>query len=347
MASDDNSKRFQKNAAVKLADVARSAGVSTATVSRALSRPQKVRPALLARVREAVDTLGYVPHGAARALASHRSHTIGAVIPTLDNAIFASGVEALQQRLSEDGYPLLLASSEYDFEREILHVEKLVERGIDGLMLVGRDHHPRLAGLLTAKDVVFVNAWVYDADAGYPCVGFDNRRTAGRTADFLTDMGHRRIAMISGPTAGNDRARDRGAGVRDALARRGLSLPAARLVERPFDVAEGRQALRLLMGGTEPPSAVVCGNDVLAFGALFEARAMGIEVPAELSIVGFDDLPMARHVEPPLTTMQVPAAEMGRRAAEYLLARLAGTPAASVELEVNLIVRATTAPPMV
>ena len=346
MISHEGRKRLHRNGRVKLTDVARHAAVSTATVSRALSRPDKVRPEMLERVRASVRALGYVPDGAARALASRRSNTIGAVIPTLDNAIFARGVEALQQRLSEAGYPLLLASSEYDFDREMMHVGKLIERGIDGLVLIGHDHHPRLYHLLASKEIPYVNAWVHEADSGHPCVGFDNRGAAARIASYLMDMGHRRIAMIAGLGAGNDRARARIAGVGQALASRGLVLAAGGLAECRYDIAEGRQALRRLLARPVVPTAVICGNDVLAFAALFEARALGIAVPGALSIVGFDDLELARHVEPPLTTMQVPSTEMGRRAAEYLLARIAGEAALSVELEVNLIVRGTTAPPL-
>ena len=345
MTSHEGRKRLQRNGRVKLADVARHAGVSTATVSRTLSRPDKVRPEMRERVRASVRALGYVPDGAARALASRRSNTIGAVIPTLDNAIFARGVEALQQRLSEAGYPLLLASSEYDFEREMMHVEKLVERGIDGLMLIGQDRHPRLYDLLAFKDIPYVNAWIYEAGGIHPSIGFDNHRAAAHIASYLMDIGHRRIAMVAGVGATNDRARARVAGAGQALAGRGLVLGGRDLAESRYDIAEGRLALRRLMDQPVPPTAVICGNDVLAFAALFEARALGIAVPEALSIVGFDDLELARHVEPPLTTMQVPSTEMGRRAAEYLLARIAGEAAASVELEVDLIVRGTTAPP--
>jgi LacI family transcriptional regulator len=331
---------------VRLVDVALRAGVSTATVSRALNDPRRVRPVLAERVRAAIAELGYVPHGAARALASQRSHTIGAVIPTLENAIFAQGIGALQHRLSEDGYTLLLATSQYDLERELIDVQKLIERGIDGLMLIGEAHDKRLYDLLAAKRLPYVNTWVYSADSAHPCVGFRNREAAYRIASYLVDIGHRRVGMIAGISRDNDRAAERISGVRQALADRGLCLPDQHLIERPYDIGEGRQALRLLLDRPDPPTAVVCGNDVLAFGALFESLAMGLAVPGDLSIVGFDDLELARQVAPPLTTMHVPSVEMGRRAAEYLLVRIAGAqPPKATELEVGLILRETTAPP--
>lgn len=341
-------KRLQNEAtpSVRLSDVAREADVSTATVSRVLNAPGKVRPDLAERVHAAIRRLGYVPHGAARALASHRSHTMGAVVPTLDNAIFARGIQALQQRLSEDGYTLLLAMSEYDLAREVLQVGKLIERGIDGLMLIGEAHDPSLYALLDAKGLPYVNTWVFHETSPHPCIGFRNSESAHRIASYLVDIGHRDIAMIAGISRHNDRAADRIVGVRRALAERGLRLADDMLIERRYDVGEGRQALRELLGRPTPPTAVICGNDVIAFGALFEARALGMQVPHDLSIVGFDDLDLASQVDPPLTTMHVPSVSMGKGAAEYLLARLAGeNPPNATELEASLIVRGTTAPP--
>ena len=331
---------------VRLSDVAREAGVSTATVSRALNAPGKVRPELAERVHAAIRRLGYVPHGAARALASHRSQTMGAVVPTLDNAIFARGIQALQQRLSEDGYTLLLAMSEYDLAREVFQVGKLIERGIDGLMLIGEAHDPSLYALLDAKGLPYVNTWVFREASPHPCIGFRNNESAHRIASYLVDIGHRDIAMIAGISRHNDRAAERIVGVRRALTERGLHLPDDMLIERRYDVGEGRQALRQLLGRPTPPTAVICGNDVIAFGALFEARALGVQVPHDLSIVGFDDLDLASQIDPPLTTMHVPSVRMGESAAEYLLARLAGEkPSDATELEASLIIRGTTAPP--
>ncbi|OGK84666.1 MAG: LacI family transcriptional regulator [Candidatus Rokubacteria bacterium GWC2_70_16] len=341
-----NRLRRRRGVSPTVDDVASRAGVSTATVSRCLNTPAAVRPALRHRVDSAIAALGYVPHGAARALASQQSYTIGAVIPTLNNAIFASGIQALQRRLDEAKYTLLLASSDYDPARELREVQILVARGVDGIMLVGRAHKPELYACLRDKDVPYVNTWTYSSETEHPCVGFDNLEAGRRLASYLLDMGHRDIAMIAGITDGNDRATERLAGVREALAARGLSLPPQRLLERPYDIAEGRGAFRLLMAKEPRPTAVICGNDVLAFGALFECRSLGVEVPNQLSITGFDDLELASQVEPPLTTMHVPSEEMGRRAAEHLLARLAGKPVApATRLEVSLIVRGTTAPP--
>jgi len=334
--------------AVKLSDVAFAAGVSTATVSRAINQPEKVRPEVLKRVRFSVEELGYVPHGAARALASQRSYTIGTVIPTFNNAIFAQAIDALQHRLSENGFTLFLATSDYDPEKNTSAARRLIERGIDGMMLIGEEQDASIFKMLDAKKLPYVVVWSYCPATVRPCIGFDNLQSAHRITSYLLDIGHKRVGMIAGLSLNNDRAAARIAGVKSALAERGLVLPRELLFERPYEIDEGRRALHLLFDRPDPPTAIVCGNDVLAFGALFEAKVLGISVPQDLSVVGFDDLPLARHIDPPLTTMHVPSAEMGRRAADYLLERLGGeTPSPSTELDVRLIVRSSTAPPPV
>ena len=333
--------------AAKLSDVAELAQVSTATVSRALTCPGKVKPATAARIRQAVQALGYVAHGAARALASKRTHTIGAVIPTLDNAIFANTAHALQKTLDEAGYTLLIASHEFDAEVEARVTQALVERGVDGLVLLGATHHPSVLRMLDTQQIPYVLTWALDAAGRHPCVGFDNRAAAIRIAGHLLDLGHRDFAMISGITAGNERASERLEGVRQALSARGLSLAPGRVVEKPYTLSAGREGLREVLRGAPRPTAVVCGNDVLAIGALAECHAQGITVPREISVTGFDDLEMAAVVTPALTTVHFPTAELGTYAAQHLLARLARKPfAARTELPVDLVVRASTAPPL-
>ena len=331
----------------KLSDVANLARVSTATVSRALTCPGKVKPATAARIRQAVEALGYVAHGAARALASRRTHTIGAVIPTLDNAIFANTVHALQKTLDDAGYTLLIASHEFDAEVEARVTQALVERGVDGLVLLGTTHHPSVLRMLDTHEIPYVLTWALDATGRHPCVGFSSRNAAISVTRHLLDLGHREFAMISGVTAGNERAADRLEGVRQALAGRGIALSPGRVVEKPYTLSAGREGLRELLRGTPRPTAVICGNDVLAIGALAECQARGVVVPRELSVTGFDDLEMSAVVAPALTTVHFPTAELGSYAAQHLLARLSGKPfELRTELPVELIVRASTAAPL-
>jgi LacI family transcriptional regulator len=330
----------------KLADVARLARVSTATVSRALTQPEKVKAATAARIRQAVQALGYVAHGAARALASRRTHTIGAVIPTLDNAIFAHTVHGLQKALDDAGYTLLLACYEFDSGVESRVTQALIERGVDGLVLLGTTHHESVFEMIEMHQIPYVLTWALDAARRHPCVGFDNRAAAVRVTRHLLDLGHREFAMISGVTLGNERAAERLEGVRQALATRGLALGPGRVVEKPYTLTAGREGLREVLGGSPRPTAVVCGNDVLAIGALAECHALGLAVPGDVSVTGFDDLEMAAVVTPALTTVHFPTTDLGTFAGRHLLARLAGKPVESrTELPVELAVRASTAPP--
>ena len=326
-----------------LRDVAQAADVSTATVSRCLSHPEKVRPALRERVEAAIADLAYTPDGAGRALATRRSRTIGVIVPTLHMAIFAYGVQSLQDRLAAHDYTPLLALSNFGLEEEYRNAQSLVARGVDGLVLVGSEHDPRLYDLVDRKGIPFVNTWSVGSAGEQPCIGIDNRAALRRNTQFVLDMGHRNVALIVGGLDHfNDRSRDRAAGFLDAFVNQGLA--PGRIVEKAYGIAGGREALGLLMADPAPPTAIVCASDLFALGALLECRRLGIEVPRDLSITGTDDLEMAAEFVPALTTVHVPAREMGERAADYLLARLDGRPTVdTVELECQLIVRDTVA----
>jgi len=213
-------------------------------------------------------------------------------------------------------------------------------------MLVGTDHSPALYPLLANFRIPHVLTWSLDASGHHDCVGFDNRAAAARVARHLVDLGHRHMAVITGFTANNDRARDRIAGVRDVLAAHGIELAPDRVLEFAFAVRSGRDALQQAMRLVPRPTALICGNDVLAQGALIEAHALRIDVPRLLSITGFDDMELAAQTPPGLTTIRIPTAEIGRRVARHLLARIDGAEAERcTELEVELVVRGSTAPP--
>ncbi len=349
------SKRLQKRSkrndqpAVTLKDVALRAGVSTATVSRVLNAQGKVNRETEAKVTAAVAALGYVPHAAARALASRRSRTIGAVTAALDNPIFAKGIQALEHRLEQSGYGLLVASSNYEPARELKQVRTMVERGIDAIMLQGDSHLPEVYALLQRKGIPYINTWIYDPAAPHPCCGFNNEDAGRNIAEYLLDLGHTEIAMVGGVTRGNDRARNRIKGVRLALEARGLELRPERLVERPYSISDGRDGLReiLAAAGKGPrPTAVIGGNDLLAIGVILEAQQSGLSVPGDVSVAGFDDIELAANIAPALTTVHVPVEDICTLAGDFLVARIEGRPARDhLSLEARLVVRQSTARP--
>lgn len=346
MAGAKRRKQKRVAAAVRLSDVAEQAGCSTATVSRVLNKPDSVNRELRLRVDTAVRELGYMRNSAARALRSRRTRTIGAVVPTLDHAIYARLLAALQGFTSEHGYSLLVTTSGFQIDQELRQARLLVERGAEGLVLVGHSHSPELYAALEGQGIPFVNTYSYLPDSRHASIGFDNRAAARQMTEYLLDLGHREFALIVGYRKDNDRVKDRVDGALEAIAGRGISIAHAFIVEEPYSIEGGREGLRRVVAAGRRPTALICGSDVLAFGAIIECDSKGIAVPRDLSVAGFDDLEFAAHLRPPLTTIRVPATEMGRRAGEFLLAKIAGQPhAPHYPLETSLILRQSTAPP--
>lgn len=326
-------------------DVAKQAQVSTATVSRVLNGSGDVSERLQMRVQAAVQRLGYVPNASARALMIG-THIIGAVFPTIDHAIFAKGIDALQRRLAIEGLQLLIATSDYDPHMEELKVQSLVLHGAQGIVLCGCAQTESLLEFLRLRGTPCVHVMVSGDSNNMHCVGFDNEKAIMSAVRYLIDIGHTKIAMLAGITKDNDRAAGRVAGFRLAMQNAGLAIPAARFLERRYDIAAARDGLRELLMADSVPTAVVCGNDVLAQGVLAEALSMGLKVPDQLSIIGFDDLEITEHLTPPLTTVHIPTRLMWQMAAERLLALMRGERLAPIPpLDTSLTVRESTSPP--
>lgn len=302
----------------KLSDVARLAGVSVATVSRVINLPASVSVDLRARVEEARTQLNYIPNPAGRALASRRMSTVGAIVPTLGTAIFPQWVVALQQGLERRGFSLLLSSSEYDPATELVHLKTLLNRGIDAVVLIGSDHLPETYALLKEQQLPALCAFASQNAGGLPCVGFDQKQASRDLADYLVRLGHREIGVISSPMLHNDRIRLRIEGIADALNSVGATLEPKYIVEVPYSLGSGRRALGDIMALSPRVTAVMCTTDLLAVGALLEAGRRGYSVPGDISITGFDDLDIAAHMQPALTTVNVPAAEIGVRCADLI-----------------------------
>ena len=324
--------------------VAKAAGVSTATISRALNQPEAVRPALRERIDKTIKRLGYIPNASARSLMLRRSGTIGMIVPTLDNAIFAQGLAAFQDQLLESHYQLLVASSNYDPNIEANQINNLLVRGVEGIAVFGISQQLEILQLLQNRGVPYIHIGALKAPISGFCSGFDNQQAIQLGVQHLLDLGHTKFGMIAGITANNDRARDRVKGSVSLLKKNNLSLPANLIIECPYTIEAARDALKQLLD-TEPKlTAIICGNDVLALGALLEASKQGIAVPKKLSIMGFDDLELSRHLMPSLTSMHVNANSMWREAAKHLVAQINGDNALPQEIKtpVNLVVREST-----
>jgi LacI family transcriptional regulator len=338
--------RDDARAPVGLRDVAQAAGVSTASVSRAINRPESVSAELRERIAVAIERLGWVPDGAAKALATRRSMAIGAVFPSLSTGDFARATNAIQQELQRFGYTLLLACSQYDPDQELLQVRKFVERGVDGLIMVGQAHHPSLRPFLKQQGLPYVFSFVYGDQSEDVCIGPDNRKAMIRLTNYLADLGHRHFAVIAQSTENNDRAQARLEGTITALAARGLTVAPQHLVTGRWTIDEGRALFRQLLGTQPRPTAVICGNAHLAVGAMIESQASGIAVPGEMSIVSYDDIEVMSHLPVPVTALRVLSEDVGRNAARYVVGRIEGRPLPiTYESAPELVIRESSGPP--
>ncbi len=291
--------------------------------------------------------LGYSPNFGARVMAAKRTNTIGAIIPTMENAIFARGLQAFQEELRAQGLRFWSPALSYRPDLEEEQIRSLVARGADGLLLIGHDRDPSIYNFLenpARSDPGHLDPSIRTASkpvdrVRQPCVD-------AALARKVIEMGHRHLAVISAETAQNDRARARVQGVRDAMVEAGLDARSLIVLETPYAIENGAQAFATLMQSAAPPTAILCGNDVLAVGALRRARELGIEVPGQVSITGFDDIELAQVALPALTTVHVPHREMGRQAARMLIRMVTNKEAAeTVELKTELRLRDSLAPP--
>ncbi len=323
-----------------LEDVARLAGVSTATVSRCLNTPNRVVERTRNRVMEVIHDIGYAPNFGARALAGKRTNTVGVVIPTMENAIFARGLQAFQEELGRHGFTLLVASSSYRPDLEEQQIRTLLARGADALMLIGFERDQSVYDLLRQRKIPFVVSWAHAPENPYPTAGFDNRQAMADLTRHVLSLGHRALAVIAAPQRENDRARERVAGVIEACNEAGLDAADIPVIEIPYSIENGRAAMTELSNRAPRPTAVLCGNDVLAVGALRAARDMGLRVPEDVSVTGFDDIELAEVVEPGLTTVHVPHGQMGTKAAQLIVSLLRGeTPELQPPLATRIVHR--------
>lgn len=327
-------------------DVARLAGVSTATVSRVINSPDQVDARTRQLVHDAVAQLRYVPHGAARALRSHRSKMVGAIVPSFAYALYARTTSAMQAVLDRNGYAMVLAEHHYDLGTEVRVTDQLIGHGVDAFVFVGLHHDPALFARLDSYGRPYVLTWGVDPMRRHPSIGFDNRAATFAITQHLIALGHRRFALLSASTTGNDRALERGAGMRAALAQAGLSLDERCTQYGAIDLAAASAMMRRLLALPERPTAVVCTNDVFAVGAMVACREQHVRIPDDISITGVDNTDLGATQTPALTSIRTPIVEIGRAAAEQLIARLEDRPYVAFDtLPFELVVRGSTGAP--
>ena len=329
---------------VTINQVAKMAGVSTATVSRALNKPNTVSEAVKKKIERIIKKIGYIPNAGARSLMLKRTGSIGVIVPTLDNAIFAQGLEEFQRQLSQSGYQMLVASTNYDPEIENQQMRNLLLQGVEGIAMFGSSQKLELIRLLRTRKLPYIHIGTLDTPLNGYAAGFDNKKAIQLGVEYLVQVGHRNFGMIAGKTENNDRARDRVDGVVELLKRNRIFLKKESIIEVPYQIQDARIALKKLLQINPSISAVVCGNDVLAIGALLEAQSQGIKIPHQCSILGFDNLELSRHIQPSLSTIHIDAIGMWSKAAHHLMSQINGINRLPRKIlaDVSLVIRDST-----
>ena len=320
--------------------IARAAGVSHTTVSRVLNRSSAVRKSTRARVLAEVARLDYTPHHAARALATRRTRTIGAVVPSIDSSSNAAWLNALESTLERHGFALIIATAGFDRDVEARRGLDLIGLGAEALVVLGLEHDERLLRAARSRGVPIACTGVFEPEFALPTIGADSRAMGAVAMHHLLDRGHERIALVSGPLSGNDRARMRLAGALEAHPDRS-KLPH---LETSLSVEGGVRAIRELATMMPRPTAMLCVSDIPAMGALFELPRQGLKVPDDLSVVGLDDFDWAPHIEPALTAVHTSQDEVGRALGEAVVRHLdEGEPIDHIEVKTHLQERSSTA----
>jgi LacI family transcriptional regulator, gluconate utilization system Gnt-I transcriptional repressor len=310
-------------APVKITDVAAAAGVAPMTVSRVINTPDRVSADTAARVREAIERLGYVPNLIAGGLSSRRSRMVAAIVPTIAHPMFAGMVQAFTDAMRQAGYQVMLTISGYTETDTDAALRALLGRRPDALLITGADHTAVARQMLVEAHIPVVEIWDISPGPIDMLVGFDHAEVGRAVAAYFQAKGHDRFATIS---ADDPRALARTEGFVRAVEQGGGAVIGQSVLPAPSTIKAGRRALRDFLPQLTERTALFCSSDLLAFGALTEARLHAIAVPERLAVCGFGNFELSDAVEPPFTTVNVEGAETGSLAAGFLLRRLAGEP---------------------
>lgn len=322
-------------------DVALAAGVSAMTVSRALNTPDKVSPATLKRVQEAVERLGYVPNAMASGLRLSRAKLVAAILPTLVGPVFQEMTQSLDASLARLGYQLMIGCSGYDASHEADLIRAVIQRRPDGIIVTGLTASQKGRQALLASRIPVVETWEYTESPLDMLVGFSHAQVGASVVDYFAQRGHRHLGMVS---ANDSRAQTRIRAFEARAAELGLPPVTIALTTAPSTLGAGRQGLVEIMARMPATTAMFCSSDTLALGTLIEAQARGLAVPAQLAVMGLGDQEFAKDAPPALTTVRVDGTRIGELAAEMVVARAEGRPPTAYRVDVgfSIITRSST-----
>ena len=327
-------------------DVAARAGVSFTTVSHVLNETRPVSADARRRVLAAVEEIGYLPSAVARSLRKAQTRIVGVLVPTVTNPFFAELVVGVEAACRHAGYSVFLCNSDNDPKRQQQYMRTLLEKRVDGLLLSSAGDADALARIFKQATVPAVTVDRLVPGARADCVSIDNLDGARKAVEHLIGLGHRRVGCISGP-AEFEVAQERIDGWRRAHQDAGLNVDEGLLVEGDFSSASGYEAARKLLQARPDITALFASNDLMALGALRAAAEMGLKLPQQLSIVGFDDIELGHFVFPALSTVGCSIQELGREAGRVLIERIEhpGASLKDLRLKPRLVVRESSCPP--
>ncbi len=328
-------------------DVAKAAGVSTATVSRVLGNSNEVSSKTRESVLDVIASLGYSPNAAAKSLRTLQTHKLLVIVPDISQPFFSTTLQGIEEAALKEGYAVLVGDTQNQLERDTHYASMLPRKEVDGLIVLSQKVptviRPWMKSLPDMAPVV--TGFIAGSEFGVSSTSIDNEAAGTEAADHLYGLGHRRIGVIAGPLE-LPQVAERIRGVK-VVARRYKALKDLSIESTKFSIDGGIAAGTKLLSQPNRVSAILCFSDDFALGVMVAARALGIPIPAELSVVGFDDLPVSAHLVPPLTTVALPMRDAGREAVRLLVGRLRGHIAKPlhITLPFRLVYRGSTAPP--
>lgn len=314
----------QIGAGTRMRDVAKRAGVSVMTVSRAINEPDKVSADMRQRVLNAVNELGYIPNSLASSLSSSRSMLIGLVVPSIDNSIYTQTIKGLSDEIRGAGFQLMIAEAGYDAKEEEAVVTAFLTHRVSGLVVHSTEHTPQTLRKLATSGVPVVENGNIPEHPVDMVVSYSNREAAYTMTMHLARLGYRNIAFVTLNATQNDRSRDRIVGFNEALIKLGRTPDPRRVIETSRGLASGAEAISRILTEMPEVDAVFFAGDVLAAGALFECQRRGWAVPGRVALASFDDVDLLRQVTPTITTLRIPRYEIGARSGKMLMSRIVG-----------------------
>jgi LacI family transcriptional regulator, gluconate utilization system Gnt-I transcriptional repressor len=315
-------KKRMGGGSARMRDVAKRAGVSTMTVSRALSEPSKVSAEMRERVISAVKEIGYLPNHLARSLSSTRSTTVGLIVPSIDNSIYTQTIKGLSDVTRRSGFQLMIAECGYDPTEEEELIKAFLAQRVSGLVLHNTEHSAEAQAMIRHSGVPVVENGNLPRQPLDMAVSYSNRDAAEAMTLHLGRLGYKKIAFASLYAVNNDRSRDRIEGYISALAQLGQTPDPRLMIETSRGLAAGAEIAARVIQAAPDVDALFCAGDVLAAGALFECQKRGWAVPGRIALASFDDVELLRHVSPAVTTLRLPRYDIGERSAQMLLSRI-------------------------